>query len=159
MNYIITTIVMLLFWFLLSGELTVVLVVAAIVSSLLVASISSDLFLGKDTHVGQGLKRFIRFVPYTFWLLWQIVKANIDVAYRTLHPQMPIDPCVIKFKVDLKTELGVTNLSNSITLTPGTVTLSANDRGEFEVHALSRDHADELLAGEMQAWVKWIEEA
>jgi len=159
MNFIITTTVMLVFWFLLSGEFTVILVVSAVVSSLLVASISSDLFIEKDANVGRGLKRSIRFVPYIFWLIWQIVKANIDVVYRTLHPQMPIDPCVVKFKADLKTGLGIATLSNSITLTPGTVTLSANDRGEYIVHALSSKHADELLSGGMQAWVKWIEEA
>ncbi len=159
MNFIVTLIIMLLFWFLLSGEFTVVLVIAAVVSSLLVAFMSGDLFIVRGARIGLGMRRCIRFVPYAFWLLWQIVKANLDVAFRTLHPRMPIDPCVVKFKADLKTELGITNLANSITLTPGTVTLSANDKGEYVVHALSRAHADELLSGEMQAWVKWIEDA
>ncbi len=159
MNFIITAIVMLTFWILLSGEFTVILLLSAVVSSLLVAFMSSDLFMGKGVDVGLGFRRLIRFIQYVPWLLWQIIKANIDVAYRTLHPKMPIDPCVVKFKADLKTELGITNLSNSITLTPGTVTLSANSKGEYIVHALSRKHADDLLSGEMQKWVKWIEDA
>ncbi|MDH3975230.1 MAG: Na+/H+ antiporter subunit E [Deltaproteobacteria bacterium] len=159
MSFIVTTITMLLFWFLLSGEFSVILVVAAVVSSLLVAFLSANLLIGKGARVGTGFKRFIRFVPYFFWLIWQIVKANIDVVYRALHPQMPIEPCIVKFKSDLKTDLGIAALSNSITLTPGTVTLSANSRGEYIVHALSGKHADDLLSGEMQAWVKWIEDA
>ena len=150
---------MLIFWILLSGEFTVILLTSAVSASLLVAFMSSDLFMGKGVDVGLGFRRLIRFIRYLPWLLWQIVKANIDVAHRALHPKMSIDPCLIKFKTDLKTELGITCLSNSITLTPGTVTLSANSKGEYIVHALSKEHADDLLSGKMQKWVKWIEDA
>lgn len=159
MNFIITTIVMLTFWILLSGEFTIILLTSAVSASLLVAFMSSDLFMGKGVDLGLGFRRLIRFIQYIPWLLWQIIKANVDVAFHALNPKISIDPCLIKFKADLKTELGITCLSNSITLTPGTVTLSANSKGEYIVHALTRKHADDLLAGEMQSRVKWIEDA
>jgi len=159
MRILFTFIILLSFWLLLSGEFTSVILTSAFVACALVAFLSSDLLFQKGVDLGSFIKKFISYLLYIPWLLWEIVKANIDVAKRTLSPSMPIDPCVIKFKTDLKTNLGITTLSNSITLTPGTVTLSANNKGEYIVHALSREFADDLLAGEMQKRVQVIEDA
>ncbi len=79
-----------------------------------------------------------------------------DLAYRTLHPKMPINPRVISFKNEYKTELGMVTLANSITLTPGTVTINV-DKDEFIVHAITEDYAKALKSGEMQARIKKIE--
>ncbi len=144
------------FWILLSGEFTFILILSGIISSLLVAYLSHDLLIGKvDIRLGTtGVLRFIRYLP---WLLWQVVVANLDLAYRTLHPKMPIDPQVVRFGTALKSEIGIAILANSITLTPGTVTIEANKKGEFIVHAITKEHAAGLLSGEMQAKVKEIE--
>src|SRR3972149_2090801 len=140
---------MFLFWILLSGEFNFVLILSAVVSSLLVAYLSHDLLIG-DIDIRLAAIKIIRFIKYLPWLLWQIALSNVDLVYRTLHPKMPIEPVVIEFDTPLRTDMGITILANSITLTPGTVTLEANNKGGFIVHAIARGHADSLLAGDMQ---------
>lgn len=156
MSFVITSIIMFLFWILLSGEFTFVLILSAVVSSLLVAYLSHDLLIG-DIDIRLAAIKIYRFIKYLPWILWQIVLSNKDLVYRTLHPKMPIEPVVIEFDTPLRTEMGITILANSITLTPGTVTLEANSKGRFIVHAIAKEPADSLLAGDMQARVKIIE--
>lgn len=156
MHIIYTFLIMFGFWILLSGQFHFILLVSGVVSSLFVAYISHDLLIGKVdiTTVIVKTSRLFRYLP---WLFWQIVMANFDLAYRTLHPGMRIEPHIIKFNTDLKTDKGIAILANSITLTPGTVTVVANKNGEFVVHALAKRPADGLLSGQMQAKVKEIE--
>lgn len=156
MSFTLTFLIMLGFWILLSGQFHFILLVSGVVSSLFVAYISHDLLFGKVDILSLIIKTF-RFFKYLPWLLWQIVVANFDILYRTLHPGMKIEPLVIRFKTDLKTDKGITILANSITLTPGTVTMVANKDGEFIVHAIAKGPADSLLSGQMQAKVKEIE--
>jgi len=68
-------------------------------------------------------KRIFFFIMYLFILLKEIVKANLDVAYRVIHPRMPIKPGIVVIKTGLKQDIGKLMLANSITLTPGTFTL------------------------------------
>lgn len=96
-------------------------------------------------------------VTYLPWLLWQILVANVRVIYLTLHPAMPISPCVVKVPCTLKTPLGRTIYTNSITLTPGTVSLSLEDDGIL-VHAISREDADGLLTNEMHDRIAKLEQ-
>ena len=70
-----------------------------------------------------GLRRLFFAVIYLPVLFWEIVKANIDVAYRVVHPRMPIRPGVVVLKTRLKSDIARMVLANSITLTPGTFTL------------------------------------
>ncbi len=156
MSFILTVIIMFVFWILLSGEFDFILISSGIISSLLVSYLSHDLLIG-ETDIRLATIKLLRFIRYLPWLLWQIVLSNIDLVYRTLHPSMPIEPVVIEFDTPLRTEMGITILANSITLTPGTVTLEANSKGRFIVHAIARGPADSLLAGDMQARVKIIE--
>ncbi|MBE0446924.1 MAG: Na+/H+ antiporter subunit E [Actinobacteria bacterium] len=155
MSFLITAIIMFIFWMLLSGHFTFILVLSGIASSLLVAYLSHDLLIGEG-DIKLNIARIYRFIKYLPWLLWQIALANLDLVYRTLHPKMPIDPVVIGFKNEYKTDMGVVTLANSITLTPGTVTIEANNN-EFIVHAIAKGPAESLLAGEMQERVKRIE--
>lgn len=155
MSFILTFIILLVFWMLLSGEFDVVLITSAVVSCLLVSYMSHDLLIG-DADIRVGAKRLIRFLKYFPWLFYQIILSNIDLVYRTLHPGMPIDPVIVKFKNDFKTEMGMAILANSITITPGTVTIEVN-KNEFIVHAIGKEPAEGLLAGEMQKRVKEIE--
>lgn len=85
------------------------------------------LFLNKN-YLKLGLpplsiKRIIFFILYIFVLFIEIVKANFDVAYRVIHPKMPIKPGIIIIKTELKQDIAKMILANSITLTPGTFTL------------------------------------
>ena len=155
MSFVLTVLIMFAFWIFLSGEFSFILLLSGIISSLLVSYISHDLLIGNG-DMKLGFIRTIRFIRFLPWLLWQIVLANIDLALRTLHPKMPINPILINIKNNLKTDLGMVILANSITLTPGTVTIDVNEN-EFLVHVISEKAAQSLISGEMQARVKKIE--
>ncbi len=71
---------------------------------------------------------------YIFVLVWECLKANFDVAYRVLHPAMPIRPGIVKTRTSLKTDIARTCLANSITMTPGTLSVDLNDTGELYIH-------------------------
>lgn len=70
-----------------------------------------------------SVRRTVLFIVYLVILLWEIVKANVDVAYRVIHPRMPINPGIVVIKTGLKSDIAKMVLANSITLTPGTFTL------------------------------------
>lgn len=150
MVFISTFIILFGFWIFLSGRFDLFHLSLGIVSCALVSFLSRDLlFSGKvgRNHLSQ-LLRLLRYLP---WLFYQIVLANLYVAYLALHPKstQKIDPHVIRFKTKLKTDLSVTTFANSITLTPGTITLLVEE-GFFYVHAISKKVADDLLTGEME---------
>ena len=155
MSFVLTALIMFSFWIFLSGKFSFILLLSGVISSLLVSYMSNDLLIGNG-DMKLGFIRTIRFIRFLPWLLWQIVLANIDLALRTLHPKMPINPILINIKNNLKTDLGMVILANSITLTPGTVTIDVNEN-EFLVHVISEKAAQSLISGEMQARVKKIE--
>ena len=93
---------------------------------------------------------------YAPWLVWQIVLANLDVARRILSPSLPIRPHVIHVRAGQKTDLGRVVYANSITLTPGTVTIDMQG-GDLTVHALTDEAARGLAAGEMDRRVSSTE--
>ena len=93
---------------------------------------------------------------YWPWILWEIFKANIGVTRVILNPKLPISPNMIQVKASQKTALGKVIYANSITLTPGTVSVDVTD-DTITVHALSHDNAEELLTGEMDRRVTKME--
>lgn len=100
---------------------------------------------------GQCIKIF-RLLAYIPWLLWQIVLSAFFVAYLTLHPKMPINPMIVRFRSNLPNSLAKVILGNSITLTPGTLTLDI--RGDFFiVHAIADKVEEDLVSGEMESRV------
>ena len=155
MSFLITAIAMFIFWILLSGEFTFILITSGVVASLIVAYLSHDIFVGKaDLKTETG--RVFKFIVYIPWLLWEIILANVEIAYLVLNPKPLIDPQLVHFKNDLKTDLGIVTLAHSITLTPGTVTVEAN-REEFIIHAIWQKSAEGIISGEMQRKVRKIE--
>ncbi len=90
-----------------------------------------------------------RLMRYLGWLIWNVVKANIDVARIILHPKLPVDPMLMEFRTTLRSDLAKVVVANSITLTPGTVTIDLKgDR--YLVHALHPDTAGAVVSGELQ---------
>ena len=155
MSFLITTIAMFIFWILLSGEFTFILITSGVVASLITAYLSHDIFIGKaDLKTETG--RVFKFIVYIPWLLWEIILANVEIAYLVLSPKPLVDPQIVRFKNDLKTDLGIVTLAHSITLTPGTVTVEAN-KEEFIIHAIWQKSAEGIIGGEMQRKVKKIE--
>jgi len=100
--------------------------------------------------------KIIRFFVYLPWILYQIVIANIDVAKRVLNPRMPIEPDYVTFKSYLKSDLSKTVLANSITLTPGTITVDIDGGNTFLIHAIAKPPADDLLEGTMERKVAHV---
>jgi multicomponent Na+:H+ antiporter subunit E len=86
---------------------------------------------------------------YLFVFSYYVLKGGLDVAFRVLHPAMPIKPGIVKIKSVLQTETGRTALANSITLTPGTLTIDVTDDGIFYVHWLYVSSLDEEEAAQL----------
>ncbi|KAF5422324.1 MAG: multicomponent Na+:H+ antiporter subunit E [Candidatus Methanocomedens sp.] len=125
-----------------------------LLSTALVTLFTYDMvFVNEDR--GNNIKKLFRFALYLPWILYQIILANVDVAKRVLDPKMPIDPDMITFKSVLKTDLSKTTLANSITLTPGTVTIDIDD-DTFLIHAIAKEPADDLLEGTMEKKVAHV---
>ena len=95
--------------------------------------------------------RALRAVPaaviYAVLFLWELLTANVDVAYRVLHPGMPIDPDVVEIPLRVESDLAITTIANSITLTPGTLTMDYDaDRNTLYVHAIATDDPASVIA-------------
>lgn len=73
----------------------------------------------------------LAYIPVFFW---SMLVANLDVAYRVLHPRLPIRPGIVRVRTSLKSEAGRTALANSITLTPGTMSVDIRDDGILYIH-------------------------
>ena len=143
-------------WLLLSGHYEPLILVFGAISCAIVTLIAYRMEV--VDYEGHPIQLGWRFPVFLFWLGWEIVKANIDVAKRILNPRLPISPTVFTLDATQPTELGHVIYANSITLTPGTVTLQV-DRDRLEVHALTREAAEDLSRGEMDRRVSWIEGA
>ena len=141
------------FWLLLSGHYTPLLMGFGAVSCTLVVYIAHRMDV--IDHEGHPSHLSIRILPYWAWLCWEIVKANFDVAKVILSPKMPISPVMFKTKASQSQELGQVIYANSITLTPGTVTVAMED-GVLEVHALTKEGAEGVLTGDMDRRVSVV---
>jgi multicomponent Na+:H+ antiporter subunit E len=141
------------FWLLLSGHYDLFHLSLGLICSLLVAFLSHDLLI-ENISGPKRIRKTRRFISYVLWLIYQIVLANLHVAYLILNPKA-IDPRIVRFKTRLKSQFSMVTLGNSITLTPGTITMDIID-GEFHVHALSKKVADDLLSGEMERRVAHV---
>ena len=95
----------------------------------------ADLFTQRPKHFFQ-IKRFLYFLYYIPIFLYYCTLANLDVAYRVLHPYLPIEPGIVKVKTTLKSEVARVALANSITLTPGTMSVALTDDGYIDVHCI-----------------------
>ncbi len=95
-----------------------------------VSFMTGDMFV-KRSHVFKHIGRYLWFFYYIFLFLWECIKANIDVAYRVSHPDLPINPGIVKVKTTLKSDTGLTFLANSITLTPGTMSVDIDQENGF----------------------------
>lgn len=143
-----TFILMFGLWIVLSGKFDPLLISLGLISSFLISFFFYDLLFPDFTFNYFAI--CIRFIQYIPWLLWEIIKANFHLLFIVFHPRLKdiIDPHIIVFKTNLKTDISITTMANSITLTPGTITVSANSDGIFRVHAIDKASA-EALPGKM----------
>lgn len=154
--FIITFIVMFVMWVVFSGKFDLFHLSLGVASSLLVAFFTSDQLI-TNTSLGHVPALWGRFFMYFPWLLWQIVLANIHLLKLVFAPDMleKINPQLIHFKSSLKNEMALVTFANSITLTPGTITVSLSMYGDYAVHAID-DASAEPLPGDMEKQVAKI---
>ena len=143
-------VVMFAFWFLLSGKVDF----KFLLYGALTAIISAWICVPPNAY---GTKKYFMFdvnlgkyALYWLWRLKEVVNANIDVVKATVKSEMVINPRVIAFRIKYDNPMAHTTLANSITLTPGTVTLNVTEDGLYEIHALTDGAAEGLLGGGMQ---------
>jgi multicomponent Na+:H+ antiporter subunit E len=148
--FILTFIIMCGTWVLLSGKFDAFHLSLGVISCALVAYFSSD-FLFSSPKPRGVLSQWVRFATYIPWLMVEIAKANLHVMKLVLHPRGMdmIDPKIVKFRSKLKSDLALVTFANSITLTPGTITVSVSLDGDFKVHAIDKASGDPL-PGEME---------
>ena len=107
-------------------------------------------------HEGVPVHLGLSAVGYWAWLLKEIVKANLDVSRRVLQHEPDISPVMFSASTSQRTDVGQVTYANSITLTPGTVSVYLED-GVIQVHALTQSGADDILSGAMDARVTRLE--
>lgn len=145
-----TFIITIFFWLIFSGRFDIFHILLGIASCLIVSGISSRLLFPKGV-LPRLAKCWIKFAGYLPWLIIQIFSANLHVLFLTFHPRMThlINPKTIEFKTCLKSDVSRTTFANSITLTPGTITIYATVMGKFIVHCID-DKSGKGLPGKME---------
>lgn len=143
-SFTLTFLVMFTLWIVLSGKFVPLMIFFGAVSSFLVAWFFYDLIF-PDFEL-RYISIFFKFFLYTLLLIKEIIKANFHMMYLVFHPRMKelIDPQIIVFETSLKQDIAIATFANSITLTPGTITVTADSDGVFRVHAIDRASAENL---------------
>lgn len=163
MYFVVNFITLFVVWIFISGKLDPFHLSLGAISCLIVALVSTDLlYTNRQKGFASRIGEAVRFISYTVWLMYQIVRANFHVTKLALSlkpMERTIDPCIFTFQTNLKTDFGKFILANSITLTPGTVTIRIQD-DTFYVHAITRtamgDFADNENISEMEKRIAWI---
>jgi multicomponent Na+:H+ antiporter subunit E len=143
------------FYLLVAGSLSPFNLATGALTALLAATgFASISFVTSPSPRRTGLRiaRMLLFIPY---LVWEIAKANVTIAYIILHPSLPIDPEMRRFRVAVWGGLPVTTLGNSITLTPGTLTVDVGRNG-LDIHTLTGDAREDLAAGGLERAVRFV---
>ncbi|MDM8551254.1 Na+/H+ antiporter subunit E [Desulfobacterales bacterium HSG2] len=147
-SFFITFFIMFGLWLLLSGKFDLFHISLGVISCVIVSFLSGDLLLpSPKTSTMPGI--WFRFIKYIPWLLYQVLVANIHVMYLVFHPRMMelIDPRIMKFKSRLKSDMSLVTLANSITLTPGTITVYISIYGNVTFHVI------DIESGKTLPWI------
>jgi multicomponent Na+:H+ antiporter subunit E len=142
------------FWLALSGHYTPMLIGAGLASAVLCAVAARRMLVvdpeGHPHHLLAGA------VTYFPWLVWEILKSAWAVAKLVLHPSLPISPTMTRVQASQRSSAALATYANSITLTPGTLTVGLTG-SELIVHALTKDGALDLESGRMDRRVSKFE--
>ena len=141
-------------WILLSGKFEMKFLAAGLLTACGTAYVFLPLFTVQNKKTGAPLYLFQvgvwKFLRYVLWLLGEVMKSSLSATALVLRGKIDYMPCVVYFAMDFENPLATALLANSITLTPGTITLSVSEDGIFAVHAITEACADDLLSGSMQ---------
>lgn len=147
-------------WPFVDGKINVQVMAAGLIASAIVAVLFHEI-LPKEHRVFLSPVRVFWALVYVPVFFFFMIKANFDVVYRVLHPKMPIKPGIVKIKTNLKTESAITALANSITLTPGTLTVDLTEDGYLYIHWINVqsddvEQATRIIAGTFEWFLKKI---
>lgn len=144
-------------WLVLSGKFDFFHLTLGVLSSAIVAVASGDMLFSARNAPKHLPGQWVRFIVYVPWLLYQIFRANLHMMRLVFHPRMMdlINPQMVKFNSRLDSEMARFILANSITLTPGTITVYVSLYGAYTVHAID-DASAQGLPGEMETMVAKI---
>lgn len=149
-------IVLFLFWLLLNGKLTTEVVGLGLVIAALLGALEWGLFGYGPRQELRVLRKAPVFCAYLPVLFWEILKAGLVVGRDILFRRYRLTPTLVTFQTDLKTDFGKFLLANSITLTPGTITVEVKgDR--LTVHCLDKSMLDTSPDGTFQRWIRKME--
>ena len=143
LNYIGVTLTLFLFWVAVSGSLQWPQLVVGLAAAAFVTYFNRTMLITIKERPAVHLRTIIWLVGYFFKLLLDIVKANFQVAWLVLHPKMPIEPNMVELEVDIDRIASRVLLANSITLTPGTLTVLSDEK-KYLVHALTINSGEAL---------------
>lgn len=146
-----------LFWIAVSGSFHWQQLILGAAAALFIAYFNRNLLISPSERSPLTLKTLLQLMIYCLRLLWEIVKANFQVAAIVLHPRMPLSPQMVSLEVDLKKTVSRVLLGNSITLTPGTLTVLA-DQNRFIIHALTAEAGSGLAEWDLINRLKQMEE-
>ena len=159
MKYILLFIISFGFWILITFNFSQPYLITGAVASLLTTIFFGKHFLSKWTKFFNPI-RYIWLIIYIPIFLWECIKANFDVAYRVIHPGLPINPGIVKVKTKLKTDIAKVFLANSITMTPGTLTVDIIDDTLYIhwINVTSKNPAEytHKIAGRFEKFLKRI---
>ena len=146
--------VLFIFWLILSGHYTPFLLVIGIISCVFIVILVVKMEILDDEAL--PIKFLFPAIKYWPWLFGQIIQSALNVAKIIINPNLPITPTMIKIKPLQETDVGVVTFANSITLTPGTISVEI-DNDNILVHAITRDNAFDLEQGVMNEKCKRFE--
>ncbi|MHA1529231.1 MAG: Na+/H+ antiporter subunit E [Alphaproteobacteria bacterium] len=144
------------FWLLLSGHYETWLVVSG--AALAVLVVAFCLFKGITDEEGFPIEKLPRALVYWPWLGWQMMLSGLNVTRLILNPALPISPTMVKVDTLQKSAVGLTTYANSITMTPGTISVEVSEQGKaIWVHAITRENAEGFADDEMNRRVAWMD--
>jgi len=130
---------LMIIWILLAGTDQQEIIAGAFISLVLTIIFFSKASIFSEFNLNP--KAMIYSFIYIFVFTWELIKSTLDVAYRVIHPKIPINPGIVKVKTKLKSKLGRVILANSITLTPGTLTVETNGE-DYYIHWINITSGD-----------------
>ena len=168
-----TAIICYIFWLIITGQIVSIfcgeasaqILIAGAAVSILVAVFSARFFIhSKSFYLYNPAKFLVMFFYSCIIFMWELIKANVNVAFKALSPKLKVNPGIVKIPVNVESEYGQAMVANSITLTPGTITLDAVEQeGQtyFYIHWIDVQEEDPVKAGDaikgtMEKWIRRI---
>ena len=144
-----STILLFMCCLLLWTGLTWTFTIQGVIVSIIVAALTGDMFV-KRPHLAGHARRYYWLLYYVLLLSVEVIKANIDIVFRVVHPDIPVNPGIVRVKTKVQSETGLTLLANSISCSTGTCIVDVDaENGELYVHWLDVKTQDVQAATEL----------